>query len=302
MEPLLVELLECLDLEPKAPDSDGRDLFRGRCERRRRSGPIFGGQVLSQALMAAGRTALPLPVHSIHALFLRAGNPDQNIDFEVERLRDGRSFSARRVVARQAGTAILTLQASFHAEEPGYEHQLPVPVAPDPESLPSFRELVEKMRPHFPDQFAEWAGNTRPLEFRFAVPPSYMGGEPSLDPSLTWFRAESELPDDPLLHQCLLAYASDVGLNDNAFRPHSGPDEPALRAMSTVDHAMWFHTPARVDAWTLYFQESPRATRGRGFARGAMYARDGTLIASMGQDSVMRPTSDPGVSSPRLRS
>ena len=293
MDPLLVELLECLDLQAEAPGPDGRDHFRGRCERRRRSGPIFGGQVLSQALMAAGRTTLPLPAHSIQALFLRAGDPEQNIDFEVERLRDGRSFRARRVVARQAGNAILTLQASFHAEETGYEHQLPAPEAPDPESLLPFEELVEKMRPYFPEKFAEWAGNTRPLEFRFAVPPSYMGGEPSLDPSLTWFRAESQLPDDPLLHQCLLAYASDVGLNDNAFRPHSGADEPALRAMSTVDHTMWFHTPARVDAWTLYFQESPRAARGRGFARGAMYGRDGTLIASMGQDSVMRPESEP---------
>ena len=254
--------------------------------------------MLSQALMAAGTTALPLPVHSIHALFLRAGDPTQEIDFEVERLRDGRSFSARRVVARQAGAAILTLQASFHAEEPGYEHQLPAPKAPDPESLLTFREFAEKMRPHFSPQFASWAGDARPLEFRFAVTPSYMGGEPSLDPSFTWFRAETELPDDPLLHQCLLAYASDVGLNDNAYRPHAGPDEPALQAMSTVDHAMWFHTPARVDAWTLYFQESPRVARARGFARGAMYGRDGTLIASMGQDSLMRPESDPASSKP----
>ena len=295
MDPLLAGLLECLDLEPRAAGSDGRDLFRGRCEVRRRSGRLYGGQVLSQALMAAGHTARPLPVHSIHALFLRAGDPEQDIDFEVERLRDGRSFSARRVVARQAESTILTLQASFHAEETGYEHQLPAPKAPAPESLPSFRELVEKMRPRFPDRSAEWAGNRRPLEFRFAVPPSFMGGEPSSDPSLTWFRAEARLPDDPLLHQCLLAYASDVGLNDNAFRPHSGPDEPALRAMSTVDHAMWFHVPARADAWTLYFQESPRAARGRGFARGAIYARDGTLVASMGQDSVMRPVIAPAI-------
>lgn len=298
MDPLLVDLLACLDLET-VPAVDGLDRFRGRCEKRRRTGRLFGGQVLSQALMAAGRTTLGRPVHSIQALFLRGGDPEQEIDLEVERLRDGRSFSARRVVARQGGEAILTLQASFHAEEPGYEHQLPAPNAPDPESLQPFRELAQQLRPHFPPRFAEWAGDPRPLEFRFGVIPSYMGGKPSLDPAFTWFRAEAELPDDPLLHQCLLAYASDVGLNDNAYRAHAGPEAPELHAMSTVDHAMWFHVPKRADTWTLYYQESPRAARARGFARGAMYSRDGTLVASMGQDSLMRPQPETGTSQAR---
>lgn len=288
----LVELLECLDLSPRSAGSAGGDRFRGCCESSRH-GRIFGGQALAQSLMAAGRTVTNRPAHSLQALFLEIGDPTRDIDFEVERLRDGRSFSARRVVARQGETPIFTLQASFHAAETGWEHQLPAPPAPDPESLPSARALVEQVRDRIPPESAHWAGKPRALEVRHTIPPSYLGGPASLEPSCVWFRCESRLPDDPLLHQCILAYASDIALNDSAYRPHSGPENPGLQFMSTVDHAMWFHVPSRADEWTLYFQESPRAAGARGFARGAMYTREGVLIASTGQDSAMRPKPAP---------
>jgi acyl-CoA thioesterase-2 len=288
MNPLLAELLECLDLETLPSSPNGFDRFQARCETSRH-GRIFGGQVLGQALMAAGKTTAGRPCHSLQALFLKLGDPTRPIEFEVERLRDGRSFSARRVLARQGEQAIFSLQASFHDEEPGYEHQIPGPKAPDPESVPSAAETVERMREHFPPATADWASKPRAIEIRHSVLPSYLGGKPSLEPDLAWFRAEAELPDDPLLHQCLLAYSSDIGLNDNAYRPHCGPDAPGLQSMSSVDHSMWFHVPARIDEWVLYYQESPKGAGARGYARGAMYTRDGTLIASMGQDSVMRP-------------
>jgi len=288
MSPLLVELLDCLDLQATSAPRPGVDRYRGRCEPSRH-GRIFGGQVLAQALMAAGRTTADRAAHSLQALFLEIGDPTQDITFDVERLRDGRSFSARRVLASQGDRVIFTLQASFHALEPGWEHQLHAPSSPAPESLPSAAQLAEQARGRIPPEAAHWAGKPRALEVRHTVAPSYLGGPATLEPNCSWFRSESKLPEDPLLHQCLLAYASDIALNDNAYRPHSGPDEPRLQFMSTVDHAMWFHVPARVDEWVLYYQESPRAAGARGFARGAMYTRDGTLIASTGQDSAMRP-------------
>ena len=290
MNELLTDLLACLDLEElPAGERASRTRFRGRCERGRSHGRIFGGQVLAQALMAAGRTAPERPAHSIQALFLRAGDPAREIDFEVEALRDGRSFSARRVLARQGDATLLSLQSSHHVAEAGYEHQAAAPSAPLPEALPAFAELAREREPHFPEFAKAWAGQPRPLEVRFAQLPSTMGAEAGTSPSSTWFRAEADLPDDPLLHQCLLAYASDIGLNDNAYRAHCSAEEPELDAMATVDHTMWFHVPAAADEWIHYYQESPRAARARGFARGAMYLRDGTLVASTGQDSLMRP-------------
>ena len=288
MSPLLAELLTCLDLETRPPAPDGSPRFRGQCETSRH-GRIFGGQVLAQALRAAGYTAHDRPCHSMQALFLKAGDPLQPIDFEVDLLRDGRSFSARRVLARQGAVAIFSLQASFHAAESGYEHQLPAPKAPDPESMPSAAETVEHQRAVLPPATADWATRPRAIEIRHSVHPTYLGGVPSLEPDLAWFRADARLPDDPSLHQCLLAYASDIGLNDNAYRPHCGPDDPGLHSMSSVDHSMWFHVPARVDDWILYSQKSPRAANARGYARGAMYTRSGVLAASVGQDSLMRP-------------
>ena len=284
MDPLLSDLLGALDLVDAGPDR-----FRGRCEQAR-STRIFGGQAIAQSLMAAGRTTDGRPVHSLQGLFLEIGDPTADIAFEVERLRDGRSFSARRVLARQGEKTIFAMQASFHASEEGLEHQgTQAPDAPDPETLPSAAETVARVRDRMPAEAADWAEKPRPVEVRHVVLPSYLGGPPTLDANRMWFRFEAELPDDPLLHQCLLAYVSDIALNDTAWRPHSGPGSPGLQFMSSVDHSMWFHVPARADRWILYAQESPRAARARGYARGSMFARDGSLIASMGQDSAMRP-------------
>jgi acyl-CoA thioesterase-2 len=285
---LLTDLLECLDLKALGTSPEGRNRFRGRCEHARH-GRLFGGQVVAQSLMAAARTLQDRPVHALHGLFLELGEPECDIDFEVERLRDGRSYSARRVLARQRDRVIFSLQASFHAPESGYEHALPAPDAPPPESLPSSQDVLEQALAGSPELVEEWARKPRPVEIRHVLQPSYLGGEPTLEPNRMWFRFAAELPDDPRLHQCLLAYVSDIALNDTAYRPHSGPDQPGLQFMSSVDHAMWFHVPARADAWTLYYQESPRAAAGRGYARGAMYSQDGTHIASTGQDSAMRP-------------
>jgi acyl-CoA thioesterase-2 len=248
--------------------------------------------VLGQALMAAGLTVTGRPAHSVQAYFLRRGSPEEPLDFRVERLRDGRSFSVRRVRVLQSGRELLTMQASFHAPEPGYEHEDPMPEAPPPESLPSPAELVEIMRDRFPAATAGWAGKPRPIEMRHAVVPSFLGGEPGREPSLSWFRADAELSDDPLLHQCLIAYTSDMAFNDSALRAHVGPGEPPLQSMSSLDHSLWLHEPARADDWLLFVQQSPKAGWGRGFARGVIYSREGRLVASVGQDSLMRPQRD----------
>ena len=277
------ELLRCLDVE-----NLGSDRFRAHCEWRT-DDRIFGGQVLAQALRAAGHTVEERAAHAIHALFLSRGNSKRPLEIAVERLRDGRSFSSRRALVSQGDALLFSLQASFHLLEPGYHHQVPMPEAPEPEDLPTADEAIEAMRSRFPARSALWAGVERAIEVRHSVYPSYMGGEPTHAPNLAWMRVREKLPDDPPLHQAVLAYASDISLNDAAYRPHSGPDEPELHSMSSVDHAMWFHAPARADEWILFHQESPRAGHARGYARGSMYTQDGSLIASMGQDSLMRP-------------
>ena len=276
-------LLHCLELRAEGPDR-----FSADCEPIRH-GRIFGGQVLAQALMAAGLTVDDRPCHSLQAYFLAAGDPSLRVEFETERLRDGRSFSARRVDAKQGDRVLLTLQAAFHASEDGYEHQDPMPEAPRPSDLPNWSELVAQTRARFPESSANWAGIARPLEVRHSVVPSYMGGEPVRDTNYCWMRVEEPLPESPLLHQCILAYASDLALNDSAFRPHSGAGSKPLQAMSSLDHAMWFHEAARVDEWFLYTQRSPKAKSARGFARGEMYTEQGHLVATVGQDSLMRP-------------
>lgn len=277
------ELLHCLDVEDL-----GGDRFIAHCEWRA-DDRIFGGQVLAQALRAAGHTVEERAAHAIHALFLSRGNSKRPLEIAVERLRDGRSFSSRRALVSQGDALLFSLQASFHVLEPGYHHQVPMPEAPEPEDLPTADEAIEAMRSRFPARSALWAGVERAIEVRHSVYPSYMGGEPSHTPSLAWFRTREKLPDDAPLHQAVLAYASDISLNDNAYRPHSGPDEPEVQSMSSLDHAMWFHAPARADEWILFQQESPRAGHARGYARGSMYTREGSLIASLGQDSLMRP-------------
>ena len=280
MTAALDELLEILDLEPIEVN-----IFRGRSpdEQRQR---VFGGQVAGQALVAAGRTVEPdRYVHSLHAYFLRPGDPDVPILYDVDRIRDGKSFTTRRVVAIQHGRAIFNLSASFQIAEPGLDHQEPFPIdVPDPESLPTFKE---RMAP-FAEQLGDWFHRPRPIDTRFVDDPARTnkGGRPPCQQ--VWMRADGKLPDDPLLHACVVAYASDMTLLDSVFMPHGiSWDDPGVMGAS-LDHAMWFHRPFRADDWLLYDQESPSASGSRGLAEGSIFRRDGVLAVSVVQEGLLR--------------
>ena len=283
----LDELLEILDLEEIE-----LDIFRGRNESERR-GRLFGGQVAAQALVAAGRTVEARPAHSLHGYFLRPGDPSIPVLYSVDRIRDGQSFTTRRVVAIQHGKAIFNMSASFHAPEPGYEHQLAMPEVPPPESVPSWPERVEQMWSRIPEEARVFAPRPRPIDLRHVDLPTYLGGEPTREPGRVWLRVERGLPDEPLLHQALLTYASDISLLDNIIRPHGRLGTLGPVMMASLDHAVWFHRPLRVDEWLLYAQESPIAAGGRGFARGQLFSRTGALVASVAQEGLMRPVRTP---------
>lgn len=278
------ELRELLQLEPIDPN-----IYRGQNESGQQ-GRLFGGQVLAQALAAASATVEGLPAHSLHGYFLRPGDPATPVLYTVDRIRDGRSFTTRRVVCIQSGKAIFNLAASFHEPEPGYEHQVAAPEAPDPETLPTWLDQLRKFGDRIPDLAAREARGAPPIDFRFVNLPTYLGGEPGPDPNLIWLRAAGTLPDDPVLHRCFLTYASDMSLIDTVIRHHgrrSAKGPPAMAA--SLDHALWFHRRFRADEWLLYAQDSPSASGGRGFARGALYAQDGTLVASVAQEGLIRP-------------
>ena len=279
----LDDLLDLLDLE----DID-LDIFRGRNERTR-PGRIFGGQVAAQSLVAAARTVEDLRAHSLHGYFLRPGDPAVPVVFTVDRIRDGRSFTTRHVVARQKGRAIFNMSVSFQVEEASYEHQLEMPDAPPPEALPTWSEWVSKVIDRLPPEVRTWAPRPRPIDMRFVQLPTFLGGNPERGTSLVWFRVARPLPDDPFLHQCLLTYASDMSLLDNIVKPHgrSGPLGPLM--IASLDHALWFHKTLHVDDWLLYVQDSPAASGGRGFARGTLFTRSGELVASVAQEGLMRP-------------
>ena len=267
MNASLTALLDLLDLERIE-----RDIFRGR-SRRAVVPRVFGGQVAAQALVAAGRTVPPerLP-HSLHAYFLRPGDPGAPIVYEVDRIRDGRSFTTRRVVAVQHGKPIFHLSASFQTYEEGLEHQQPMPQAPDPESLPTAEEFLPKHADLFPDPNVV----ERLLEARAAVdlryvqdPPYLTAGQPREPRSQVWFRTRGRLADDPLLHVCLATYVSDMTLLDSVLLAHGrGGWTVGDVVGASLDHAMWFHRPFRADEWLLYDQQSPSASGGRGLGTG----------------------------------
>ena len=277
-------LLDLLDLEPIEVNT-----FRGRSpdEKRQR---VFGGQVAGQALIAAGRTVDPdRLVHSLHAYFLRPGDPNIPILYEVDRIRDGRSFTTRRVVAIQHGRAIFHLSASFQVAEDGLDHWAPMPAVPSAESLPDFKTRMEP----FKDQMGDWYHRPRPIDTRYVSEPWRSDTANERDPSQqVWMRADGQLPDDPLLHACVVAYASDMTLLDSTLMPHrhelpqGDPFGPIM--MASLDHAMWFHRPFRADAWLLYDQESPSASGARGLARGGIYRDDGVLAVSVVQEGLIR--------------
>jgi acyl-CoA thioesterase-2 len=279
----LDELLEILDLEEIE-----LNIFRGHNESERR-GRLFGGQVAAQALVAASRTVESRPAHSLHGYFLRPGDPSIPVLYSVDRIRDGRSFTTRRVVAIQHGHAIFNMSASFHAPERGYEHQTPMPEAPPPEGVPTWQERVEQVWSRLPEQARVFDPRERPIDLRHVDLPTYLGGGPTRAPGLVWLRVLRRLPDDERLHQALLTYASDISLLDNIIRPHGRLGTLGPIMMASIDHAVWFHRPLRVDEWLLYAQESPVAAGARGFARGQLFTREGVLVASVAQEGLMRP-------------
>lgn len=284
----LDDLLDLLDLE-----EIDRDLFRGRNEVGR-PGRIFGGQVAAQSLVAAARTVDGLAAHSLHGYFLRPGDPAVPVVFTVDRIRDGKAFVTRHVVARQRGKAIFNMSVSFQEEERGYEHQMPMPAAPDPDSLPTRDELVRRHFDAIPPADRGWVAQPRPIDVRHVRLPTFFGGQGANDgPTLVWMRVPRPLGDEPALHQRLLAYMSDLTLLDNIVLPHGRNGRLGPLMVASIDHAVWFHRPLRVDDWLLYVQDSPAAAGARGFARGTLFARDGTLVASVAQEGLLRPVHQP---------
>lgn len=288
MDRSLAALLQLLDLE-RLEDN----LFRGQSHDIG-APQVFGGQVLGQALVAASRTVDARLVHSLHAYFLRRGDVNAPIVFEVDRSRDGGSFTSRRVVAIQHGQPILTMAASFQLLEPGMEHQARMPEAPPPGSLSDGSGIDAEMLATVPEKVRCFFQHERPFQFRPVDPPDLADPVRRAPAKQVWFRAPDRLPDDQPLHRCLLAYASDYHLLDTATLPHGVPF-PQLQ-MASIDHAIWFHRDLRVDDWMLYVIDSPSASGARGFARGSVYTRDGTLVASIAQEGLIRRYS--GWSSP----
>jgi acyl-CoA thioesterase-2 len=270
-----------------ALDQLGPDRFRGGSEPDR-FGRLFGGQVIAQALMAAARTVEGRLPHSLHAYFLETGTPELPVEFEVHRVREGRAFATRRVLALQEGAAILNLASSFQREEPGDEHQLPMPEVPPPESLRSAHEQVRAAlagRDPGAGQAKLWLSEPPPVEWRPVRTLSFLLADPADPHQELWFRFPPVPSDDPLLHRVLLAYASDLSLLDVIARSH-GLGRGAM--LASLDHALWFQRSARVDQWLLHVQDSPSAAGARGLARGMIYTRDGKLVASVAQEGLMR--------------
>ncbi len=279
------ELLDLLELERL-----DLDLYRGR-QPETALQRVFGGQVAAQALWAACQTVSDdVSVHSLHSYYLRPGDTAAAIVYDVERIRDGRSFSTRRVVARQHGTSIFYLTASFHIDELGFDHQDAMPQVPAPEECPTLGDMYRKVTGRDDDR--SWEREWAALDVRYAADSraggSLSGGD---EPARTqiWLKAAGAVPADPVLNTCVLTYASDLTLLGVALVPHGVIIGSRSIQPASLDHSMWFHRPFRADEWMLYDQHSPSASGGRGFALGRVYSRDGALIASVAQEGLIRP-------------
>lgn len=278
---MLEKLSKLLDVEEL--DSN---LFRSRQHVENYRKVLFGGQVLGQALMAATRTVDGRLPHSLHAYFLRPGSSELPVIYDVDPIRDGGSFTTRRVVAKQKGRAIFNMSASFQIEEPGFDHQIDMPTGhiPDPESLKSTQELAQEAGLKSP----EHDQRRYMIDFRPVDPQGYFSNEIREPHCMFWLRAEGEMSDDPVEHRCALCYASDIALLSTALQPHpSSIFDPHLMPAS-LDHAMWFHRDFRADEWLLYVTDSPSATGARGYCRGQIFTRDGVLVASATQEGLIR--------------
>jgi acyl-CoA thioesterase-2 len=282
MNQLLDDLMKVMTLERLE-----LDLFRGE-SRDIGSPQVFGGQVLGQALMAATATVEQRPVHSLHAYFLRRGDFNSPIVYEVDRARDGNHFSTRRVVAIQHGAQIFNMSASFQIQEEGLAHQLDMPKVPPPDDLPELAWYYKDILVKLPPRVRRVLEQKRPFEFRPTEPPSFLKGAKAIPQRSIWLRAVAPLPDDEAMHRCLLAYVSDFHLLDTALMPHGVAIVQPNLVVASIDHAMWFHRSVRVDDWLLYSTDSPSASGARGFARGSIFSRDGRLVASTSQEGLMR--------------
>jgi acyl-CoA thioesterase-2 len=281
--PALKELLATLTLEPLEDN-----LFRGP---RGREGwqRVYGGQVLGQAMMAAAQTVEPTrAIHSLHGYFLLAGDPSLPIIYDVERIREGGSFTTRRVKAIQHGRAIFSMSASFHKREEGFDHQSTMPDVPPPEALPNPKEFFGRMIDRLPDSMRRYFQRELPIDMRVADVSRYLNREKKDPVQHIWIRTSGALPDDPILHQAVLAYASDFTLLDTALIAHGKLLFDADVQLASLDHALWYHRSFRADEWMLYVQDSPSAYGARGFCRGTIFAHDGSLIASVAQEGLMR--------------
>jgi len=282
MNAVLADLVKVLELEQLEVN-----LFRG-VSRDIGLPQVFGGQVLGQALHAANATvSADRLVHSLHAYFLLPGDVNAPIVYEVDRSRDGGSFSSRRVVAIQHGNPIFHMSASFQIEQKGLEHQSTMPLVPAPETLQDIRELVAAA-PDIPVELKRWFQVQLPIEFRPVDPEQMMSATPGEPLVRFWFRAIDKLPDNVMLHRSVLAYASDFYLLRTATEPHGIPFPSARLRLATIDHAMWFHRPVRVDEWLLYSIDSPSASGSRGLSRGSIFDRNGNLVASVAQEGMVR--------------
>ncbi len=284
MSDQLADLLRQFDLERLEVN-----LFRGE-SRDIGSPQVFGGQVLGQALTAAYATVEGRVVHSLHAYFLRRGDFNMPIVYQVDRSRDGGSFSSRRVIAIQNGEQIFTFAASFQAPEEGIDHQIDMPKVPPPEALPDAHQPPEDILARLPDKLRSFLLRERPFEFRMVQEVDFINPKPAPPLQQIWVRSLGRLPDDDHIHRCLLAYVSDYNLLNTATLPHGRSYLTGDLLLASIDHAMWFHRSFRLDDWLLYSMDSPSASGARGFARGSFFDRSGRLVASTAQEGLTRQT------------
>lgn len=286
----LVKLLELKAIETNVFIGDSQDLgFKS----------LFGGQVLGQALVAASRTVdKDRLIHSLHGYFLRPGKSDEPIYYEVDLIRSGKSFSTRRVVAKQGGLAIFSMSASFQTPEKGFEHQSEKPSVPGPDGILNELEQIRLIKDKVPESIRDKFTADRPIEIRVVDPVDYFA--PHKRPALrySWFKTTAQLPDDPLIHLAMLAYASDFGLATSALLPHGVTFFNPHMQVASLDHAMWFHRPFRMDQWLLYVTDSPSASAGRGFNRGQIFTQQGILVASVTQEGLIRRIDPPSTKDP----
>jgi acyl-CoA thioesterase-2 len=284
MSNAVAELLTILDLERIE-----ENIFRGRSPQVG-SRHVFGGLVVAQALVAAARTVEGRTPHSLHGYFLLLGDPAVPIVYEVDRIRDGKSFTTRRCNAIQHGRAIFSLSASFQIEEAGFEHAFSMPKVPFPESLPTETEMLRRPDAAMPEAMRRWFAQDLPIEVRPVDLPRYVRHQTGALEQQVWLRATGPLPGDPAIHRAMLAYLSDMTLLGAALGAHGHSVFDTGLQVASLDHALWFHRPFRADDWLLYAQDSPNSCGARGLARGLLFSHDGRLVASVVQEGLLRPT------------